>query len=365
MIEPALALIRATHVAALAVIVGGLAFLVLVARPAFAAVGASALPAHFQRWQTRALGWALAVAAVSGAAWLAAEAVSMSGEPVAALLRGGALGTVLTHTQFGAVWQWRAAAVPPLAGYLWLRHRHGSVPLAIDAAATVLAGAWIVALGWVGHAAAMGGDAGGLHLAGHAVHLLAAATWLGGLPALAMLLIAAERAGGPRDWVLAGELTRRFSVLGLVCVAALVATGLTNALFMVDSLAALIATDYGRLLLLKIALFAAMLAMAARNRWQLAPRLRAGEAPAAGRALACSALAELALGLGVILVVGLLAVTPPAHQPAPAAHHHQQASFKESRDPGMRGIEIAYRRLWTISAATAVRGARLKAALRV
>ena len=317
MSDLALAAIRAIHVGALAVIVGGLVFLVAIARPALAAAAASDSAARFQRWQIRALAWALGVAVASGVAWLVAEAASMSGRPLGALIDGdgGVLGTVLTRTQFGAVWQWRAAVVPPLAAYLWLR----------AVRATVLAAAWIVALGWVGHAAAMGGAAAPLHLFGHAVHLLAAAAWLGGLPALALLLIAAGRAGTPADRALAAALTRRFSVLGVVCVAALVATGIVNAWFMLDRWSAFVDTDYGRLLLLKIALFAAMLGLAARNRWQLAPRVVGGAdgAPAAVRELARNALVELALGMGVIAVVGLLAVTAPPHGPtADPTHHH-------------------------------------------
>lgn len=320
MIDLALALIRAIHIAALAVIGGGLVFRVWVARPLIARAGAPDA-ARFLRWQVCALVAALAVAIVSGAAWLVVEAVNMSGEPLSALFGSDVLGTVLTRTQFGAVWQWRAAAVPPLVAYAWLRWREPEALPALDGAATALAGAWIVALGWAGHAAAMGGAAGAVHLAGHAVHLLAAAAWLGGLPALAVLLIAAERARTKEARALAAMLTRRFSVLGLVCVTALIATGILNAWFMIDRLDAFVTTTYGRLLVLKIVLFAAMLVLAARNRWQLAPRVVT--APASIRELARNALLELSLGIVVLLVVGLLAVTPPAH--APESHAAQRS----------------------------------------
>ncbi|MBI3516824.1 MAG: CopD family protein, partial [Proteobacteria bacterium] len=124
----------------------------------------------------------------------------------------------------------------------------------------------------------------------------------------------------------AARLTRRFSALGLVCVTALIVTGLVNAWFMVDSLESLVGTLYGRLLLLKIVLFGAMLGLAARNRWQLAPRIGgaagAGAAAPAVRALARNALIEVVLGAAVILVVGLLAVTPPAHAPGSRETHH-------------------------------------------
>ena len=60
------------------------------------------------------------------------------------------------------------------------------------------------------------------------VHLLAAGAWLGGLPALAMLFAAARRADDPAWRGLAVGATRRFSWLGIVCVAALLASGIIN-----------------------------------------------------------------------------------------------------------------------------------------
>jgi copper resistance protein D len=82
-------------------------------------------------------------------------------------------------------------------------------------------------------------------------------------------------------------LTRRFSTLGIVSVGVLVATGIINSWVLVGSVPALVGTDYGRLLLVKVALFFVMMAIAGVNRLRLTPRLV--QAPSA-------AVAENALG---------------------------------------------------------------------
>ena len=73
----------------------------------------------------------------------------------------------------------------------------------------------------------------------------------------------------------------------------------------------LIATEYGRLLALKLGLFAAMIGFAAVNRFHLTPQL---PRPTALRALERNSLAEIALGLGVLLFVAALGtMEPPVH----------------------------------------------------
>ncbi len=76
----------------------------------------------------------------------------------------------------------------------------------------IVAGAGLIGLiALVGHAGATPGTAGDIHLASDIVHLLAAGAWLGGLPALAMLLAAARQANDPAWRSLAIGATRRFS----------------------------------------------------------------------------------------------------------------------------------------------------------
>jgi copper resistance protein D len=96
-------------------------------------------------------------------------------------------------------------------------------------------------------------------------------------------------------------------------VALLVSSGPVNTWFMTNGFRDLIGTDYGDLLLIKVALFLLMLGFAALNRFRLTPRLLVAGATAS-QALWHSVAAELAVGFLVILVVGVLGQTePPGH----------------------------------------------------
>ena len=89
-------------------------------------------------------------------------------------------------------------------------------------------------------------------------------------------------------------------------------------------MALLVNSDYGRLVLAKIALLAVMVAIAAVNRTILMPRLCAPSpgprhddvAPTIG-CLQRNALIEAGVGVLVLIAVGLLGITPPGH----ALHH--------------------------------------------
>lgn len=143
-----------------------------------------------------------------------------------------------------------------------------------------------------------------------ASHLLAAGVWLG---ALAMFLAMALRPlGAMRD----GDLTmlhhalERFSGVGTIVVVTLIWSGIIHPGF-----TSLSSTVYSRLLLAKLALFGAMLCLAAANRFWLTPKLsRALEAErgpkAAIRALQVSLVVETVLGVLIMLLVGWLGTLP-------------------------------------------------------
>ncbi len=109
---------------------------------------------------------------------------------------------------------------------------------------------------------------------------------------------------------------KRFSALGILCVATLVVSGIINAWILVGSFRGLIETGYGWLLMFKIAVFAIMLAFAAANRFWLTPRLAAVPASKvqrdALRGLTRNSLIEIALGLVIFAVVGVLGTLHPA-----------------------------------------------------
>jgi copper resistance protein D len=92
--------------------------------------------------------------------------------------------------------------------------------------------------------------------------------------------------------------------------------GLVNSWFLVGSVTRLLTTLYGQILLGKLALFAAMLALAAANRFWLVPRMIKTEdsgAPAVwlGR-LRYHVLGEQFLGLMVLLAVAVFGTLRPA-----------------------------------------------------
>jgi mono/diheme cytochrome c family protein len=98
----------------------------------------------------------------------------------------------------------------------------------------------------------------------------------------------------------------------------LLASGMVNTWYLSGNAASLLGTTYGRLLLLKISLFAFMLLIAAVNRLRLTPRLDAGGgALRALTQLKRSALFETAVGLSILGIVGLLGIMPPGSHTEP------------------------------------------------
>jgi putative copper resistance protein D len=307
--------VRAIHFAATAITAGTLFFRTLVAAPALDSdrMGCSDQTARtLLRAQTLVVSWiALAIALVSGAIWLLLQSASMSGLPFGEAMTSSVLLTVLDETQFGLVMEIRAALGIVLVVCLaWDR-----LPSANLFAVAVALGL-SVTIAWTGHAGSTLGKLGNLHLAADALHLVAAAAWIGGLVPLALLLAAVQRRRTTGSMSLALIATKRFSMLGIASVATLVATGIVNAWILVGSFHALLASQYGRLLILKLTVFAAMLALAATNRFWLTPRLAISSSNAPRlqviRQLARNSIIEIALGLLIFAIVGMLGTMHPA-----------------------------------------------------
>ena len=339
-----LILFRAVHIAATVLACGTVAFMVLVAEPAFRANAETAAGlAGLRRRFNRMIWGALVVAVLSEAAWLVWLSADIYGAPVVSVCLHGGVWTVLIDTRFGLVSMIRLG----LAALLALLVTWPAARLL-----QIAAGAGLIALmALIGHAGATPGTAGDIHLASDTTHLLAAAGWLGGLPAFALVLTRARSDSAWRG--IAVRATRRFSRVGMVCVAALLATGIVNSWNLLDGPRDLITTDYGRLVLLKIGLFAAMLGIAAANRFHLTPRLP--EATAL-KALRRNSLAETGLGLCVLLFVGALGTLSPsghahnttANVPSDAAFvhiHTSEAMAEVTIEPGRTGQANAHIRL--------------------
>ncbi len=155
-----------------------------------------------------------------------------------------------------------------------------------------IAASGIAARAVIGHLA--DSTVGAVAVAGHA---LAAALWCGTLAALAATLTARGQ------WA---RVLPRFSQLSLYCVTVLLVGGVAGALITIESVRDLYAQDYGRVLLAKIVVTVALLAMAWRNRSSWVPAARAHRITAErsrARSLAELALMALALTLAAGLTV--------------------------------------------------------------
>ena len=319
--EP-LVIARAVHLAATLLLTGALTFRSFVAAPAFGAK-AAALEAHL-RVRLMWIVWiALATALVSGAAWLVLLAAEIGDVTVVEAISQGWPWLVLTDTTFGNAWMVRLGIAAPLAVLLAMRRYANPLPsrdrirgrvgtFILDITCVLLAAAFAASLAWTGHAAGMEGLDGAIHLTSDALHLVAAGAWLGALWPLAILLGIARRAGDPASAAIACDATRRFSILGTVSVAAILATGVINTYEILGTEALSLDADYNRLLLAKIGLFLGMVAIAAVNRQCLTPRLPDDHGDGrAMRQLQWNSLTETGLGLLILAIVAALGRMTP------------------------------------------------------
>ncbi|HWX84122.1 MAG TPA: copper homeostasis membrane protein CopD [Xanthobacteraceae bacterium] len=352
---------RAIHFAATLLVAGAVFFVVFVAAPAWRGAGDGTVATKV-RTRVALIAWiSLALAVISGAVWLVLTAAAMSDRPPEQAF--GVLWTVLSQTVFGRDWLLRlvlacalAATLPPLLS----RRAHQSPWL--EPAAVVLAAAFAGTLAWSGHAAGGLGSDAILHPAADALHLIAAAAWVGALPPLIVLFAAAGT--DDASLTMARTATERFSILGIASVGTLLATGIVNTFYLVGSVPALYGTAYGRLLLIKIALFLAMVAIAAVNRFSLTPQLLQHANIAASRdalrRLRRHAAIEALAGATIIAIVAALGTMAPAIHaahahptyeavPADAAFVHihlTEAMADVTIRPGRAGRARATIRLW-------------------
>jgi copper resistance protein D len=325
---------RAVHFVATTMVAGALFFTVVVVDPTLRKMGGeSAVVARLRRllaWIT----WSgLALALVSGAAWLALLSAEISGKPLAAMFDSNIVPTVLTQTRFGRDWQLRLALGVALTLVMVLEHRGARPSPVLAGSKAALAAGLAGSLAWAGHAGATEGTSGTIHLAADALHLIAAAAWLGALAPLAVLFAWAWRSRDAKSSAFTLAVTLRFSTLGVISVGTLLVTGIVNTWFLAGSIPAVVGTDYGHLVLSKIALFALMIGVASFNRMTLTPRLArdplADRGRYALRQLARNSTIEIALGVLILGIVGVLGTT------APGLHVQPSWPFSVRFDPAI------------------------------
>jgi putative copper resistance protein D len=253
-------------------------------------------------------------ALLSGLLWFVFSVANMSGT-LADVADHEILWTVLNETTFGSIWMARMLLAVLIVGVTAFRPFWMGIA-GRDLVTAFLAAVLLASLAGTGHAQIEEGWTNAAHIASDVAHLLAAGAWLGGLVPLGLILLYYSTWDG-QPIVDVDRILLRFSSMGCLAVATLIVSGLVNSWFLVGSVSGLLKTLYGQILLGKLALFGAMLALAAANRFWLVPRLietrqDSGEPAVWLGRLRHHVLGEQFLGLMVLLAVAVLGTMRPA-----------------------------------------------------
>lgn len=312
--------VRWIYFAALALLLGGLGFRLLVLR--------GPVPARLERRFYAVTGIGAVATLEAGIAAFLLRAEDALQLPFGRLLYGD-LSSLANGTRFGLAFIAMTLGFTLVSALLflaWLTDRR-----------ILLWPAFLIGLGF----------ASGLSLSGHSstdswtaqladwVHLAAASLWVGGLVQLAFCV-----------WPAAPALRRqaflRFSRLAVVLIALLLTAGVYLSVLRLPELNNLWSESYGRVLLVKLALVAVALAWGAFHHFVVRPAL---ERPASAGTLARlprSLAGESAVGMAVLLAAAVLVNSQPparpgagpgAAQPATATSRVSQERVPPSRSP--------------------------------
>jgi copper transport protein len=315
-------IVRALNYLTLALMVGGLAFLLFVWMPGFQAVAGPEA-----RWSEAAdafaarIGRLLAVAVALGVCvsvlGVLLQGASAAGVSLWSSLKGSVLDSTL-ESRFGEVWGARAINWILLGALLLAARPLGRrrPPRAI--VAPLALGALYLAMtpALAGHASIESPTA--VFFPSDVLHVLAGSVWVGGIACLLLALPAATRRleGPERSRLLLATLAR-FSPIALGAVVVIAVTGVIQAYIDVRSFYALFHTTYGALILVKVALLLVLIGLGWVNRRRLIPMLERlvgdGRAPGGVGALARRTLrGELALMVTVFgVTAALISYAPP------------------------------------------------------
>jgi len=147
-----------------------------------------------------------------------------------------------------------------------------------------------------------------------ALHVFCDAFWAGALVPLYRRL-------GIDSSATSARIVTRFSRQVIYVVTVLIGCGLIIAVVQVGTPAKLVETAYGRRLLAKLFMVAALLTLAALNKMRLTPALGRGE-PGVARRLRGSIAAELVLVGGILVLTAMLGQQIPPRALAEESHEH-------------------------------------------
>jgi putative copper resistance protein D len=308
-------------------LVGGFSLLLL---------SGSCVPPRVLGWRHTVQGaarWLAGLLLLVGLGLLLVQTASVTGR-VESAWHWADIWRLLENSRFGHVWQVRQGLVLVLLLLLAARHRlmDWCGERAFDVLLLLVAVAHAAAAVLTGHGAAT--EPIWLAASGHLLHLLAAGLWAGGLPALLLGLWLAARSDDAAVRTHFATVLRRFSVVATASVLLLVISGsvigylqvgaprgwpgggLVAGLFTLleRTMAPLVATNYGLLVLVKIGLLVPVLLIAARVRFVSMPRL--GDKRFDQRAVFFSSVRLVRVELTVVLLILLAAATISGTLPA-------------------------------------------------
>ncbi len=308
----------------LASMVGTLALVQFVLVSAKAQTTARAADAQ-RALRRRLLGWAASCAAAAllvGLGLLAWQVVIAQDTALPTATWLTQAGAVLTQTRWGLLWLVRQALLVWLSGGLWfLATRQPATDASwpfLMIAGRAIDLLIVQALG--GHALTAGQN-WVLALTNATLHLLAASLWIGGLVTLVVILLPAIKRGIGAGAIGQFIAWRSFTLMALLSVGLLIATGLYSMGHQVASVDALLTTVYGQLLLGKLGLVLLAGLCGLGNTLLVHPHLVAPLARRLGHPIGWTPLAlhrlpgllgmEVAVGVLIFGLTGLLTASPP------------------------------------------------------
>lgn len=281
-----------------------------------------------ERDRLRRLAFAAAVLGATGiAASIPVQVVDFVGDGLSGLDDGTAWSEVVR----GAVGAAALVSIVGLVVVIFADRRLGHGPVAgavVGAGAAVALGGFAVS----GHTRTFG--PWWLVVTSDLVHLVAAAVWLGGLVGLAVTLRARRHGVGGATPGSTAAVIGRFSTLAAVCLVSVAAFGVVLGWRIVGSWDALLDSDYGTVLLVKVGLVAVVALLGGYNRFRLVPHASRAE-PGTGRhRLSRVVRVEAALLVAVVVATGLLVNTSPTAtaSPTPATGQTEPADGEQVLD---------------------------------
>src|SRR5450631_751593 len=307
MLDP-FAIVRAVGTFGAAVVVGS-GVLIWYTRDALVPAGGSI-------WRRRVVLSVLVAALVSAAATVAGVigAAAAAAEIGAFSVDGTIIGTFLLHTGVGRITiveiaLGAAACVPAIIA--WLTLKNPKVSDVALLAAALIAAAGLATVPFASHPTTL--DQQILGIGAAIAHRWALSVWLGGLPALLLLIGTGPVPGDTRR--VAALVLRRFSWLATIAMIVILVSGSLLTWFLVRNFSSAVGTEYGRLLILKLTFLGCVLFIASGLQRNLLPMLETKPSDPLFRSYANRVKIETGLAILIVVIASQMAgMAPPEHE---------------------------------------------------